>query len=284
MFSFMLPRQTMMSEKELSDEEKIELICNLLLQAPPGEFLNVFEDLCVLVCNYHLMRYEAAPVCANHSRNNFTAVSIRGNHALVTRFNHLGGNRFFDPQIKLSFRFDHLTKRVDKLLLYRCIRKDNAELWRETLNVTLESYMKRHFPSGSCCVYRKTLKRSPFFVVCIESHQYQKFWNGLWKSEWTIAFAPPITQILGKINLQIHYFKKANLHWTASKVAKDSIHLINRTQFAMDFEKLIEAEDNIFQIGLMESLQVLSNNIWRTLRRQLPVTRTVIRWEKLLSI
>ncbi|XP_044308098.1 F-actin-capping protein subunit alpha-3 [Varanus komodoensis] len=272
-----------MSE-ELSTAKKIECICSMLRQAPPGEFRNVFEDLCLLVCDEHLMRFEAAQVCANHTRNNFTAVKVRGDYTLVSRFNDLGGNRFFDPQIKLSFRFDHLTARVDKVLLYKCIRKDNVELWRETLNVTLESYMKRHFYSGGCRVYRKTLRSSPFLVVCIESHQYEKFWNGLWKSEWIIAFTPPTTQITGKINLQIHYFEKANLHWTVSKVVKDSIHLINRTQFVLDLAKLIEAEDDKFQIGIMESLQVLSANIWRTLRRHLPITRTAIHWEKLLSI
>ncbi|XP_061496451.1 F-actin-capping protein subunit alpha-3 [Rhineura floridana] len=274
----------MMSKQcELSKEEKIKFICSLLQQAPPGEFRNVFEDLRILVRDDHLMRYEAAQVCANHTRNNFTAVNIKGENALVTRYNDLGGNRFFDPQIKLSFRFDHLSKRADKILLYCGVRTDNSELWRETLNIILESYMKKHFLSGDCRVYRKTLRSNPFFVVCIEGHQYNDVWNSLWKSVWTIAFTPPTSQVVGKIDLQIHYFKKANLHWTASKDVKDCIYLISRVQFAMEFEKLVEAEENKLQTGLVESLQILSDDIWRALRRQLPVTRTVISWDKLLT-
>uniref|UniRef100_A0ABM5GKJ6 F-actin-capping protein subunit alpha n=1 Tax=Pogona vitticeps TaxID=103695 RepID=A0ABM5GKJ6_9SAUR len=274
---------TSKEEDDLSTEEKINLICGLLQQAPPGEFRNVFEDLRLLVCDDHLMRHEAAQVCANHTRNNFTTVSIRGERSLVTRHNDVGGNRFFDPQSKVSFRFDHLTRRADKILHYQGARRDGVELWRETLNVTLENYVKKHFSSGNCRVYWKTLKSSPFFVVCIESHQYKHFWNALWKSEWTLAITPPVTQVTGSITLQIHYFRKANLHWTASHNIEESIYLINRTQFALDFEKLIESEDNKFQIGLVESLQVLSDEIWKMLRRRLPVTRTEIRWKKLLT-
>ncbi|XP_042322828.1 F-actin-capping protein subunit alpha-3 [Sceloporus undulatus] len=270
-------------EDELSNEEKIDLICSLLLQAPPGEFRNVFEDLRILICDDHLMRNEAAQVSANHTKKNFTPVSIRGDDSLVTRHNDLGGNRFFDPQIKLSFRFDHLSRRADKILLYHVVRKDTAELWRETLNVALESYVKKHFHSGTCRVYRKSLRGSPFFVICIEGHQYKKFWNAFWKSEWILPVTPPNTQVTGSISVQLHYFKKANLHFTATNTIEVSMCLINRAQFALDFEKLIEGEDNKLQTGLLKSLQILSDEVWSVFRRQLPVTRTAICWNKLLT-
>uniref|UniRef100_A0A8D0BFZ9 F-actin-capping protein subunit alpha n=1 Tax=Salvator merianae TaxID=96440 RepID=A0A8D0BFZ9_SALMN len=151
-------------ENELPKEQKIKLICSLLQQAPPGEFVNVFEDLRILVHDDHLLRHEAAQMCATHTKSNFTSVAIKGENALVTRYNDLGGNRFFDPQNNFSFRFDHLSGRVDKLLLYCCIKRDDVELWRETLNVVLESYVKENFASGDCRVYKKILKSSPFFA------------------------------------------------------------------------------------------------------------------------
>ncbi|XP_053114188.1 F-actin-capping protein subunit alpha-3 isoform X2 [Hemicordylus capensis] len=271
---------------DLAKEQKIKFICSLLQQAPPGEFTNVFEDLRILVQDDQLMRLEAAQVSAQHTRNNFTSVTLKGGNALVTRYNDLGGHRFFDPQIKLSFKFDHLSGRADKFLFHHDTIGDDAELWRATLNVALESYMTKHFLSGDCRVFKKNLTSSPFFVVCIEGHQYKPldFWNGLWKSEWTFAFTPPATQIKGNIHLQIHYFKGANLHLTVNEAIEESITLINRAQFALDVTKLIEAEDNKFQIGLVEGLQTLSEEIWTgALRRQLPVTRTVIEWDKVLT-
>ncbi|XP_066489887.1 F-actin-capping protein subunit alpha-3 [Tiliqua scincoides] len=275
----------MPEESELSKEEKTKLICGLLKQAPPGEFNNVFEDLRILIDDDILMRLEAAQVCAHHTRNNFTSVRIKGGNALVTRYNYIGGNRFFDPQIKLSFRFDHLSGKADKFLLHHDTFRDDTELWRATLNVALESYVESHFQSGGCRVFKKNLTNSPFFVVCIEGHQSppSESWNGHWKSEWTFAFTPPATEVKGNIHLQLHYFKGMNLHFTANEDIIDSITLINRTQFAHDFAKLIEAEEKKFQTGLVEGLQVLSDEIWRTLRRHLSITRTVINWDKLLT-
>ncbi|XP_054844577.1 F-actin-capping protein subunit alpha-3 [Eublepharis macularius] len=273
-----------MSICELSEEKKIRIICELLRQAPPNEFNHIFEDLRILVMDDQLMRNKAAQECAYHNKMNITAVKLQGGNSLVTRYNDLRGNRFFDPQSTFSFRFDHLSGRIDKYLLQGTIA-DDAELWRSTLNVALKSYVKNHFPSGTCCVFRKTLKTSPFFVVCIESHQYQRlgFFNALWTSEWTFAFTPPTTEVTGNYHLQIHCFKTANWHLTVNKTVERSVSLINRVQLAMEFTQLIEVEDNEFQKALEENLQELSVDLWRTLRRRIPVTRTVIHWDKLLN-
>lgn len=276
------PEETEVSQEEAANALKIKFICSLLKQCPPGEFRNVFEDLRFLVCDDKLMKYEVAQVCANHSKKNFTTATIKGERVLVTRHNDMEGDRFFDPQIKLSFTFDHLNGRADKILLYCNIRRDKAELWRETLNVTLEAYMKRHYISGVCRVYRKTIRNRSYLVVCMESHQNRRFWNFHWKSEWIIAVSPPVSEIRGDLKVQLHYFKTANLHWTASSTAEGSIYLIHRDQFALDFEKFIEAEDNKFQMDLVKSLYDLSNETWIQFRRRLPVTRTSIAWDILM--
>ncbi|XP_013911426.1 PREDICTED: F-actin-capping protein subunit alpha-1-like, partial [Thamnophis sirtalis] len=274
--------ETELAKEAAANALKIQLICNLLKQCPPGEFKNVFEDLRFLLCDDKLIKEEVAQVCANHSKKHFTTANIKGDYVLVTRHNDMGGDRFFDPQIKLSFTFDSLNRRADKFLLYCNIRRDRAELWRETLNEILEAYMKRHFISGVCRVYKKTIRNKPFLVVCMESHQNKKSWNILWKSEWIIAITPPVSEVRGDLKVQLHYFRKANLHWTASSTAEGSIYLIHRDQFALDFEKFIEAEDNKFQMDLVKSLYDLSNETWRDFRRRLPVTRTSISWDILM--
>nr|XP_056702581.1 F-actin-capping protein subunit alpha-3 [Euleptes europaea] len=273
----------MSGEDELSKEEKIGMICGLLRQAPPNEFHHIFEDLRILVMDDQLMRTEAAQECAFHNKKNFKAVKLLGGHSLLTHFNDLRGNRFFDPQSAFSFRHDHLSGKTDKFLLQGSLG-DDAELWRSTLNVVLKTYMNNHFPSGTCCVFRKELKSSPYFVVCIEAHQYERSaFNGIWTSEWTFAFTPPSTEVTGNYHMQIHYFKKANWHLTVHKTVERSMPLINRVQFAMEFPQFIEAEDNVFQLSLEENLRELSVDLWKTLRRRIPITRTVISWDELLK-
>ncbi|XP_067415073.1 F-actin-capping protein subunit alpha-3 [Emydura macquarii macquarii] len=275
-----------MSNKcDLCKEEKVRVICSLLYQAPPGEFYSVFEDLRILVQDDDLMRQEAAHVCAHHNKNNFTPVRIEGTNVLVTRYNDLGGNRFFDPQNKFSFKFDHLSGISNKFQLHM-VAWDEAELWRTALNSALKAYVDSHFPSGDCIVFRKTLKNRKVFVVCIEGHQYKPlgFWNGLWRAEWTFSQFPVITQVTGTIQLQAHYFKDANLHMAVCKTVEETLHIIDPAQLAIDFVKLIESEDNKFQIAMLETFQALTDETWRkTLRRQLPVTRTIINWNKLMT-
>ncbi|XP_015279636.1 PREDICTED: F-actin-capping protein subunit alpha-1-like [Gekko japonicus] len=273
----------MSKEGESPEEEKTKMICGFLHQAPPNEFNDIFEDLRILVMDDQLMRTEAAHECANHNRKNFKAVKLLSGNSLVTHYNDLKGNRFFDPQSTFSFRYDHLTGRTDKFLLQGTIG-DDAELWRSTLNAALNTYMKNYFSSGTCCVFRKDLKSNPYFVVCLEGHQFRTSeFNGLWTSEWTFAFTPPTTEVTGNYRLQIHYFRKANWHLAVDKTVQRSVSLINRVQFAMAFTQLIEAEDNEFQMGLEGNLQELSVDLWKTLRRRIPITRTVIGWDKLLS-
>ncbi|XP_019400026.1 PREDICTED: F-actin-capping protein subunit alpha-3 [Crocodylus porosus] len=275
----------MSKECDLHKKEKVSIICNLLYQAPPGEFSNVFEDLRTLVQDDELMRQEVAQVCAHHNKNNFTSVRIEGRNILVTRYNDLGGNRFFDPQNKFSFKFDHLSETASKFQLHGVLL-DETELWRRALNSALKAYVSSYFPSGDCSVFRKTLKNRQIFVVCIVGHKYKAlgFWNTIWKSEWTFALSPVITQVTGIYHLQIHYFNYANLHMTVSKTTEEVLHVIDQAQLAMDFVKLIEAEDNNFQVALIENLQALSEEAWgKTVRRRLPVTNTVMNWNRLLN-
>uniref|UniRef100_A0A8C8SMU6 F-actin-capping protein subunit alpha n=1 Tax=Pelusios castaneus TaxID=367368 RepID=A0A8C8SMU6_9SAUR len=269
----------------LKSEEKVRAICSLLYQAPPGEFYSVFEDLRILVQDEDLMRQEAAQVCAHHNKNNFISVRIEGTNVLVTRYNDLGGHRFFDLQNKFSFKFDHLSGISNKFQLHM-VAWDEAELWRTALNRALKAYVDSHFSSGDCSVFRKTLKNRQVFVICIEDHQYKPlaFWNGQWRAEWTFFQIPVITQVTGTIHLQAHYFKDANLHMAVCKTVEETLHVIDPAQLAVDFVKLVEGEDNKFQIAMLKNFQALTDETWRKiLRRQLPVTRTIINWNKLLT-
>ncbi|GAB0177129.1 F-actin-capping protein subunit alpha-3 [Grus japonensis] len=275
----------MCARQELREPEKVSLICSLLRQSPPGEFGQVVQDISALVRDDKLMRQEAARMGACHNQNNFTPIQINRRTVLLTRYNNLGGNRFFDPQDKFSFEFDHLRRVTSKPQLHG-VMLDEGELWRETLHKGLKPYVSRHFPEGNCCVFRKSLGKRQMFVACIEAHQYQpsNHWNSLWKSDWTFALTPFTTQVTGIFLVQIHYFRDANLHVTVSKSVSETLNVIDRSQFATDFMRFVKAEDTKFHIAILENIQALSEDIWeKNLRRKLPVTRTFMNWNKLLN-
>ncbi|NXK45402.1 CAZA3 protein, partial [Chauna torquata] len=269
----------------LHEQEKLSLICRLLHQSPPGEFRQAVQDLYVLVQDDELVRQEAAHAGAHHNKNNFTPVQVNGSTVLLTHYNDLGGNRFFYPQDKFSFEFDHLSGVTSKTHLHS-VMLDEGELWRGALQKGLNAYVNRHFPVGNCCVFKKSLGKRQMFVACIEAHQYHpsKYWNGLWKSDWTFALTPVMTQVTGIFLLQLHYFKDANLHVTINKSISKSLHVIDRSQFVTNFVKFVKAEDNMIHTAILENIQALSEDMWRkNLRRKLPITRTFMNWNELLN-
>ncbi|KQK77687.1 hypothetical protein AAES_122636 [Amazona aestiva] len=114
--------------QDLCKPEKASLICSLLRQTPPGEFSQVVRDLSALVQDEQLVRQEAAHIGACHNKSNFTPIKINRHTVLLTHYNDLGGNRFFDPQDKFSFEFDHLCWITGKPQLHG-VMLDEGELW-----------------------------------------------------------------------------------------------------------------------------------------------------------
>uniref|UniRef100_A0A8C6J2I9 F-actin-capping protein subunit alpha n=1 Tax=Melopsittacus undulatus TaxID=13146 RepID=A0A8C6J2I9_MELUD len=270
----------MCTRQDLCKPEKVSLICSFLRQSPPGEFSHVVQDVSALVQDEQLVRQEAARIAAWHNKSNFTPIKVNGHTVLLTHYNDLGGNRFFDPQGKFSFELDYLRQVTRKPQLHGVLL-DKGELWRETLHKGLKAYISCHFPIANCCVFKKSLGKRQMLVACIEAHQYQPshHWNSHWKSDWTLALTPFTTQVTGIFLLQIHYFKDANLHVTVSKSVSDTLHMIDQSQFATDFVRFLKAEDTRFHTAILEDLQACSEDIWgKNLRRKLPVTRTFINW------
>ncbi|KAM6381879.1 LOW QUALITY PROTEIN: F-actin-capping protein subunit alpha-3 [Alca torda] len=272
----------MWSRKEVCKPVKVSLICSLLRQSLPGESGQVVRDLSALVQDEKLARQEAAHLGVCHNKSNFTPIQI---NALLTPYNDLEGNCFFDPQDKLSFVFDPLCGVTSKTQGHG-VMLGERELWREALHKDLTAYVSCHFPVGTCCVFKKGLGKRQIFVACVEAHQYQpsNHWNSLWKSGWTFALTPFTTQVTGIFPLQVHYFKGDHLHITVSKSVSETLNVIDQSQCATDFVKLVKAEDTKFLVAILENIQAFSEDIWeKNLHRRLPGTYTSMSWNKLLN-
>ncbi|XP_006055861.1 F-actin-capping protein subunit alpha-3 [Bubalus kerabau] len=274
-----------MSRSTLSRKEKEKVIHRLLIQAPPGEFVNAFDDLCLLIRDEKLMHHQGECAGHQHCQKYSVPLSIDGNAVLLSHHNVVGDYRFFDYQSKLSFKFDLLQNQLKDIQSHGIIRNE-TEYLRTVVLCALKLYVNDHYPKGNCNVLRKTVKNKEFLIACIEDHSYETadYWNGLWKSKWIFQVNPFLTQVTGRIFVQAHYFRCVNLHIEISKDLKESLEVVNQAQLALSFARLVEEQENKFQAALLEELQELSNEALRKiLRRDLPVTRTHINWQRILS-
>lgn len=73
---------------------------------------------------------------------------------LITEYNDLGNQRFYDPYSKQSFKYDHLRKEAHD---YEPYEPDAiAEPWRLALQEEILAYTESYYRRGACSVFAKS--------------------------------------------------------------------------------------------------------------------------------
>jgi len=273
--------------EELTDSEKVRIVTDFILHAPPGEFREVLNDVRLLLNNDSLLKDQASSVFAQYSKDQLTPVTLDGSEhpALITDHNDLGGSRFLDPRSKQSFKYDHLKEEATEVTHQS--PDATAEPWRAALDELWTIYAKDHYNDGVSAVFGSSQSGNITLTACIEDHQFNpKNWcNGRWRSIWTVTFNPssPNAELKGVVKVQVHYYEDGNVQLVSSKEIKESIVVSNESATAREFVEMVESAENEYQRALSENYQVMSGTTFKALRRQLPVTRSKIDWSKIGS-
>ncbi|KAH9405028.1 F-actin-capping protein [Tyrophagus putrescentiae] len=266
---------------------QLRIVADFILHAPPGEFREVFNDVRHLLNNDNLLKDKAFSIFGQYRKDQLTPVQVDGSEelSLITEFNELSPNRFYDPKSRKSFKYDYLSEECSE---YQPWEPDQvSEPWRAALEEVWSNYCADHYFNGISAVFSATSGGQIILSACSEGHQFQpqNFWNGLWRSVWSIKFTPNQgkAELQGKIKAQVHYYENGNVQLVSYKDVNQSITVTNEKQLAENIKQIVEETENDYQVAISKNYQNMSDTTFKALRRALPVTRSKIDWNKIMS-
>ncbi|KAJ3412799.1 F-actin-capping protein [Chytridiales sp. JEL 0842] len=281
----------------MDHDEKVAIIRDFLLDAPPGEVNDVFNDIRVLIQDDELLEQAVAEPFEEYNTDNFHVVSLpdQQHQTLLTKYGYLGDNRFVDPKSKQSFTFDHVKQLISDVQTHETT--SDFEPFREATQSAVEKYIADHYPDGASSTFVASDGR---LSICMVNNKYNpaNFWqvpplfskNGRWRSYWTVKVGE--ADITGFIKTNVHYYEDGNVQlnntkefsasvFSAYSVSQKIKSLVRQEpeEFASAIVKTVIKLEGEYQIALNEGFVHLAGSIFKSLRRALPVTRTKMEWD-----
>lgn len=152
------------------------------------------------------------------------------------------------------------------------LESSNADLIR-SIQKSFSKTAAEHFPQSTIGVYPSSSDDGVAILLVANKYSPQNFWNGRWRSTYTLT---PSGGLSGSIRVDVHYYEDGNVRMSTSK----SVDVPNASGADAVVREIAKSE-NKFQEELNRAFVQLAEGSFKGLRRQLPVTRQRVEWEKI---
>eukprot|EP00030_Apusomonadida_sp_AF-17_P000384 a174385_2496.p1 GENE.a174385_2496~~a174385_2496.p1 ORF type:complete len:292 (+),score=107.80 a174385_2496:33-878(+) len=269
-----------MADYQVTDEDIKQIATGFLLSAPPGEFAEVAQDVRTLVGNDALLNTVYGTVAQTYNTEQMVAVNVPGqsHQCLLTKYNEETPTTYLDPRSRLVLTVDHA--KVEVTSTSAAPAGGKYEGHRAALDTAIQAYCENHYPNGVASVFAS----DNGLVVCISAAKFSpsNYWNGRWRSVWTINFAPGAAQgsMEGRFKVAVHLYEDGNVQLGSDFTKNVDVAIGSAADAAEAIVAEIAKAEQSYEAGLDESYASMAERTFKVLRRKLPVTRRLMDWEK----
>jgi capping protein alpha len=148
---------------------------------------------------------------------------------------------------------------------------------RKSLNKSLGTHASEHYPKSSHGVFPVPSSPSSLAIITVANkYSPTNYWNGRWRSSY--IYDTSSGSISGSIKVDVHYYEDGNVRLLTTKEVNLSA---GGSANGTEIMRKIAAEEKKYQEDLNKAFGSLSEGAFKALRRQLPITRQKIEWEKI---
>lgn len=145
----------------------------------------------------------------------------------------------------------------------------------KSLLKSLAAHATEHYPNSSYGVYPVENDSAVAILLVANRYSPNNFWNGRFRAIYTVPVAEP-TNVTGKIHVDVHYYEDGNVSLNTTKPVNASVS----SPSAEAIMSRIAAAERDYQETLNRAFVQMAEEAFKNLRRQLPITRQKVEWEK----
>ncbi|KAI8926649.1 F-actin-capping protein subunit alpha [Entophlyctis helioformis] len=266
-----------------TEAERVAIAAGFLKDSPPGEINDVFNDVRALVANDSLLQESIPAAFEEHNAEQFATVTPPGKdyQVILGKHGHIDGSRFLDPRSGQILTVDQVHLTVSHVESHESQLARRLLDYRSALEHAAIEYAAAFFPSSAVTVWAT---EDEALVLGIVANKYNpdSFWSGRWRSQWRIQ--PGAKELTGFAKIQVHYYEDGNVQLNSSKDYAVNVDAPeDPAAFATVVVKQISKLEAEYQLALNENHNRLSSASFKSLRRALPLTRSKIEWQSILS-
>ncbi|KAG5366911.1 F-actin-capping protein subunit alpha [Yarrowia sp. B02] len=241
-----------------------EALADFVADAPPGELNQVVEAISTVVDGNPSILSKLEADVHNKILDQCMVVSLGKSKTLVSKYNQLSKDTFYDSQTGQKFEFGFDTKKATPA---------GSHDSDSPIQGALDKYFAAHFPSEGAAGVFPQEDGSIAIVLVDGKYNPANYWNGKWRSVYIYESG----SLSGSIDVDVHYYEDGNVRLKSS----EKVDLVSVSESGI-VDAISKAEQK-FQEKLNKSFNGLNEDSFKALRRQLPVTRSKINWGKSIS-